>query len=201
MNNFKYTLVGILFMILIVIGVILILIIIFLVFLIISIYNRFQKLANGADAGLAQIKVALKKRLDMITQLVDVVKSFAKFEREVMTSITKMRSLVMETKATKEIDNVNSGSKKIFDNILAVVEQYPNLKTSENVNDLMNAIEEVEDEILRQRYTYNNIVQEYNTRLFSFPSNIVAKIFSYKKLEYLKFEEKISIKPDTKWNK
>lgn len=178
-----------------------ILILVFIFGLFIIIFNRFQRLKNGADAGIAQIKVALKKRLDLISQIVDVVKSYAKFEREVMESITKMRNLVMETKFAKDVDNVNSGSKKIFDGILAVVENYPDLKTSENINELMETLKEVEDEILRQRYTYNNIVQEYNTKLQSVPSNIIAKICHFQKLDYLKFEERIMMKPDAEWTK
>ena len=178
-----------------------VIIIICLLTVFVIIFNRFQRLSNGSEASLAQIKVALKKRLDMISQLVEVVKSYAKFEREVMETVTKMRSLIMDTKIPKEIDDVNSSSKQIFESIFAVVENYPDLKTSENVNDLMKEISEVEDEILRQRYTYNNIVQEYNTRLKTVPSNIVAKILSYKKLEYLKFEEKINLSPELGWNK
>ena len=163
-------------------------------------YNRFQRLKNGSEAGLSQIKVVLKKRLDMITQLVKIVKGYASFERNVMESVTKMRSLVGQRIPSGEIDKINGDSMGILKNILAVVENYPDLKTSKNVTDLMIAIRDVEDEIARQRYTYNNIVQEYNTKLDSFPSNLVAKIFSYDKLDYLQFEEEIKIKPDTWWN-
>ena len=156
---------------------------------------------NGAEAGISQIKVALKKRLDMISQLVEIVKSYAKFEREVMENISKMRSSIGAINTPEDISNLNNESKRILNNILAVVENYPNLKASENVKDLMNAITSVEDEIARQRYTYNNIVQDYNTRVTSIPSNIVAKIFSYKKLEYLQFEDEVNKRPDAGWNK
>ena len=164
--------------------------------LFITIYNRFQRLNNGAEAGLSQIKVALKKRLDMISQLVEVVKGYAKFERTVMENITKMRSLVDQDIATGEIDKINGESKNILERILAVVENYPDLKASKNFIDLMNAIKDVEGEISRQRYTYNNIVQEYNTKLDVIPSNFVAKLLSYKRLEYLKFEKEVDNKPD-----
>lgn len=159
-------------------------------------YNKFQILRNGAEAGLSQIKVALKKRFDMISQLIEVVKGFMKFEKEVFEKITNLRSQVENLKNTKEINNVNSQSKKILDNLIAVVENYPNLKASKNVQELMNDIKDVEEDIARQRYTYNNIVQEYNTRLGTIPSNIVAKIFSYNKLEYLQFEKEINKSPD-----
>jgi LemA protein len=167
--------------------------------MLIVIYNRFQQLQNGAEAGLSQIKVVLKKRLDLISQLVQLVKGYAKFEKTVMESVTTMRALVGQKIPSQEIDRINGDSLDMLKHILAVVENYPDLKTSKNVTDLMNAIQDVEDEIVRQRYTYNNIVQEYNTKLESVPSNFVAKLFSYKRLVYLQFEEEINIYPDMEW--
>jgi LemA protein len=164
-------------------------IVVILITIFILIYNKFQRLHNGAEAGLSQIKVALKKRLDLITQLADVVKAYSKFEKSVMQNITRMRSLIGKDIKADEVDNINSSSSGILKSILAVVENYPDLKASKNYLDLMSSLKEVESEILRQRYTYNNIVQEYNTRLGVVPSNFVAKLFSYSKLEYLKFED------------
>ena len=174
---------------------------IFLILIFILIYNKFQRLKNGAEAGISQIKVALKKRLDMISQLVEIVKSYAKFERQVMENISKMRSSIGEIKTPQDVNKINNESKRILNNLIAVVESYPNLKASENVKDLMNAITDVEDEIARQRYTYNNIVQDYNTRVSSIPSNLVAKMYSFKKIEYLEFEEEVNKRPETAWNK
>jgi len=172
-----------------------------LILIFILIYNKFQRLKNGAEAGISQIKVALKKRLDMISQLVEIVKSYAKFERQVMENIAKMRSSIREIKTPRDVNRINNESKRILNNLIAVVESYPNLKASENVKDLMNAITDVEDEIARQRYTYNNIVQDYNTRVSSIPSNLVAKIYSFKKIEYLEFEDEVNKRPETAWNK
>jgi len=172
-----------------------------LIIIFILIYNKFQRLKNGAEAGISQIKVALKKRLDMISQLVEIVKSYAKFERQVMENIAKMRSSIGEIKTPQDVNKINNESKRILNNLIAVVESYPNLKASENVKDLMNAITDVEDEIARQRYTYNNIVQDYNTRVSSIPSNLVAKMYSFKKIEYLEFEEEVNKRPETAWNK
>jgi LemA protein len=175
--------------------------IISLIIIFILIYNKFQRLKNGAEAGISQIKVVLKKRLDMISQLVEIVKSYAKFERQVMENIAKIRSSIGEIKTPQDVNKINNESKRILNNLIAVVESYPNLKASENVKDLMNAITDVEDEIARQRYTYNNIVQDYNTRVCSIPSNLVAKMYSFKKIEYLEFEEEVNKRPDTAWNK
>ena len=162
--------------------------------------DRFQVLKNGSETGLSQIVVSLQKRLDLISQLLDCVKNYAKFERNLMENIAELRSRVNNSRKTKQVDDVNKESVGLFDNIFMVIENYPNLKTSTNVSDLMKSLINVENEIARLRYTYNNIVQDFNTRYDSFPSNIVAKLFSFSKLEYLKFEKTISIKPNMMWN-
>ena len=172
---------------------------VFVIFVIL--YNKFQRLQNGSEACLGQIKVALKKRLDMISQLVEIVKSYASFEKEVLVKITEMRSLAGRIDKVEDIKRIYEESRGILGKILLVVENYPNLKTSENVTKLMNSIKDVEDEIARQRYTYNNIVQDYNTRRGTIPSNFVAYLFRFHKLEYLQFEEEVEKRPDAEWNK
>ncbi|MCX6665588.1 MAG: LemA family protein [Euryarchaeota archaeon] len=163
-------------------------------------YNKFQVLKNGSEAGLSQIKVALKKRLDLISQLVEIVKSYAAFERGVFEKITELRSRLSETASAEHVRTIDEQSKNILDKIMVMVENYPNLKASENVTQLMSTVTDVEDEIARQRYTYNNIVQDYNTRRETFPSNMVARMFTFKKLEYLQFEDAVNTRPDGKWN-
>ena len=181
-----------------IVGIVIVLLVI-LGFFILS-YNRLITLKNGADAGLAQIKVALKKRLDMITQLVDTAKGYAEFEKSTMIAVTKMRSKVGQIMSAGELSKIGSQSRKILDNIIAVMENYPDLKSNKNVIELMKAIRNVEDEISRHRYTYNNIIQDYNTKTEVVPSNIVASVFHFTKLEYLEFNEAvISKRPETKW--
>jgi LemA protein len=169
-------------------GVILILLIILIIY-VAMIYNRFKTLKNGAEATLGQIKVALKKRLDMINQLVDSVKSYVSFEKETLTKITELRSSVLGAQSTSEIQDIEKQSRQILGNIMVAVENYPDLKTSSTVMELMDAINDMENEIARHRYTYNNIVQEYNTKADVIPSNIVAGMFNFKKMSYLEFEE------------
>ncbi|MCP8323919.1 MAG: LemA family protein [Candidatus Methylarchaceae archaeon HK02M2] len=160
----------------------------------IFIYNRFYRLRNSADATLGQIRVAMKKRLDMIEQLLNSVKSYAKFEREVFEKVTNLRTEVFKTGAAG-LQEIDRESRKILGNIVAVAENYPDLKTSSTVTDLMGAVKSVEDEIARQRYTYNNIVQEFNILTDTVPSNFVARIIGMIKLNYLKFEEEITRPP------
>ncbi len=117
-----------------IIGGIILLIILIILGLFVSNYNRFKRLKNGAESGLAQIKVALKKRLDMITQLVDTAKGYAEFEKGTMTEVTKMRSKVGQISSAGELSKIGNQSRKILDNIIAVMENYPDLKSNENVS-------------------------------------------------------------------
>ncbi|NPV63277.1 MAG: LemA family protein [Methanotrichaceae archaeon] len=156
-------------------------------------YNRLQSLKNGAEATLSQIRVAMKKRLDMIEQLVDSLQSYARFESQTLEKITTLRSGLTSAGA-EELSRINGASAGIAGNILAVAESYPDLKTSQAVVTTMEAIKESEDEIARQRYTYNNIIQEFNTKLDTFPSSLVASVGKMAKLEYLSFEEDDLIK-------
>lgn len=157
-------------------------------FYFVTIYNRLQSLKNGAEATLSQIRVAMKKRLDMIEQLVDSVKSYAKFERDTLEKITTMRTNLGGA-SPGELGKINGDSRGLVGNILAVAEGYPQLNTSEAVTTTMKAIKDVEDEISRHRYTYNNIIQEFNTMLVTVPSNFVASYTGMRKMDYLNFEE------------
>jgi len=157
-------------------------------FYFITIYNRLQSLRNGALATLSQIRVAMKKRLDMVEQLVDMVKSYAHFEKETLEKITSMRTNLSGADP-RDIRKINSESLSLLSDIKAVAESYPVLKTSDAVINTMNTIREVEDEISRHRYTYNNIIQELNTMIDTLPSSFIASSARLHKQDYLSFEE------------
>ncbi len=170
------------------------LIVIGLILWMVSIYNRFVSLKNAAEATLGQIRVAMKKRLDMIDQLLGSVKSYAKFEKETLEKVTAMRASVA-TASPGDLNKVEAESRAIFGRLLAVAENYPDLKTSATVMSMMDAVKNLEDEIGRQRYTFNNIAQEFNTMIDTIPSNIIGKLMGLLKLEYLQFEEEIKTPP------
>lgn len=155
-----------------------------LVWLYVSIYNRFMRLRNAATATLGQIRVALRKRLDLISSLAEAVGSYTEFEKDVLESITRLRSAIA-TASPEEMARAERETRSLLARLLAVVEQYPDLKTVEAVKKLMDASKEVEDEIARHRYTYNNIVQEYNTMIDTIPSRFIALINGFKRLPYL----------------
>ncbi|RLE92589.1 MAG: LemA family protein [Thermoprotei archaeon] len=159
----------------------------------ISIYNRFVSLKNAAEASLNQIKVGLKKRLDLIAELVEATKSYAKYERETLEKITKLRTSVFATPG--EVSEAEEETRRLLGQVLAVVEAYPSLRASEPVAKLMEAARSVEDEIARLRYTYNSVVQQYNTMIDTFPSSVVASMKGFKKLPYLRMPEEVERRP------
>ncbi len=159
------------------------------------VFNRLYRYRNAADATLNQIGVALKKRLDMIEQLLGAVKGYVSHERELFEAIANLRVSMAEVGA-KGLDDVNRESYRITGNILAIAEAYPELRANETVTKLMDAIVSVGEEIARQRYTYNNVVQEFNTMVDTIPSNFVARTQGMRKLDYLVFEEGSGRRPD-----
>jgi len=164
-----------------------------------STYNRFKSLRNGGDATLSQARVAMKKRLDMIEQLVEAVKSYAKFEQDTFEKITSMR-VTLGKAGTEDLKKIDGESRGLLGNIIAVAENYPALKTSETVTSLMNSVKDIEDEIARHRYTYNNIIQEYNTMLDTIPSKYIGRSAGMSKKEYLDFFDEELKRPTVSWS-
>ncbi|HJX24073.1 MAG TPA: LemA family protein [Candidatus Bathyarchaeia archaeon] len=169
-------------------------VIIGLILYIIGTYNRFYSLKNSADATLGQVRVAMKKRLDMIEQLLGSVKSYAKFERETLERIVNLRASVFKA-GPDQLKDIDRESRGILGNLLAVAEAYPDLKTSTTVVSLMDSVKGLEDEIGRHRYTYNNIVQTFNIMNDTIPSKFIAGLIGMTKMEYLKFEEEAEKRP------
>jgi LemA protein len=164
-------------------------------FLFINIYNNFKKYKNAAEATMSQIKVAMKKRLDMIEQLLGAVKGYVKHEREIFENIAKLRQGIDIAEPGK-LGEIEQQSRTLTSSLLAVAEAYPDLRASESVQKLMEAVIDVEDEIARHRYTFNNIVQQYNTMQETIPSSLLAGYAEASKMGYLEFEEKIENPPD-----
>jgi LemA protein len=136
----------------------------------------------------------MKKRQDMIDQLLGAVKSYAKFEQDTFQKVTAMRAAVA-TAGPGDLNKVEAESRSIFGRLLAVAENYPDLKTNTTVTSLMDTVKSLEDEIARQRYTYNNISQEFNTLMDTIPSKFIGRFTGLSRLQYLEFEEEIAKAP------
>ena len=144
---------------------------------------------NRIDNSWAQIDVQLKRRADLIPNLMETVKGYMTHEREVLENVTKARSALMSAKTPQEninADNMLTGALK---SLFAVAENYPNLKANENFVHLQTRISSLENEISDRREFYNDSVNSYNIRIQSIPDVIIARMLGYKEEEMFKVAE------------
>ncbi len=173
-------------------------VVVLLLVYVIAVYNRFIILKNGIESNFKQIQVALKKRLDLITQAVQAVKGEMQFENKTMTEIARLRSQNIESMSPQQVKEADALTGQFLSGFKVQVENYPNLKANEGVQRILQNIKNLEEEISRLRYVYNNTVQEFNTKAQMFPTNILAGMFGFGKQKYLKFEneEKLQEAPN-----
>lgn len=162
-------------MIYLIIGVIALLVIYVLVT-----YNVFVKMKNRVDESFSTMDVYLKKRWDLIPNIVETVKGYAKHEKSTLSDVIKLRNGAYDNMSNDEKIKANQQLSKGITKIMALAEQYPDLKANENFKDLSTQLTKIEDEIANSRKYYNGTVREFNDKVQMFPSNIVAKIFGYK---------------------
>ncbi len=156
---------------------------------VISVYNSLQSLKVKIKEAWSQIDVQLKRRVDLIPNLVETVKGYAKHEKEVFENVTKARSALMNAKSAKEAgeaDNMLTGALKT---LFAVAEAYPELKAQEGFVNLQRELSDTEDKVAYSRQFYNSVVRDYNEKIVIFPSNIVAGVFGFKSEEFFEVEE------------
>ena len=177
--------------------IIVIIIIVIIVLAIILLYNHLVGLNIRCKNAWAGIDNQLKRRYDLIPNLVEVTKGYATHERETLMEVIKARNDegTMNERA-KESEEVSNSVKKL----LAVAENYPDLKANELFKNLQIELTGTEDKIAFARQFYNDSVQKYNTAIMSFPNNILAKIMNYKEKEYFQVNEseKQTVKVDLK---
>ena len=156
-------------------------VIIIIVIYAIILFNSFSSLDNKVKEAFSTMDIYLKKRWGLVPNLVEVVKAYAKHEKDTLEEITKLRGSKIKTnvKLTRDIDK-----------IMLLVEAYPELKASDNFKDLSDKLVKIEDDIANSRKYYNGTVRIFNNKVEMFPNNIFAKIFGYKSKPM--FEAKIS---------
>lgn len=151
----------------------------------IYIYNGFVSLRNRAQEAWADIEVQLKRRYDLIPNLVNTVKGYATHESSAFENVTKARSMAMgatgPTKEHAEAENILTGALK---SLFAISEAYPDLKANTNFLELQRELSDTENKIQAARRFYNANVRDLNTKIESFPSNILAGMFGFSKLEF-----------------
>lgn len=158
------------------------------VFLFIVSFNRLVTLRARVKEAFSDIEAQLKRRYNLIPNLVEVVKGYAEHEKEVFNKVTEARSKAMQAASPGERAEAENNLSKTLKSLFAVSEDYPDLKASENFLELQKELRDTEDKILAARRFYNNNVRELNTKIETFPSNIVASLFNFKKEEYFKLE-------------
>ncbi|MFW6264476.1 MAG: LemA family protein [Bacillota bacterium] len=158
-------------------------------FFFIFFYNRLVVLRQRVKNSWSQVDVQLKRRYDLIPNLVNVVKAYAKHEKETFTRITEARSQAVSADSTKKQAEAENFLSSALQNLFAVVENYPELKANENFRELQNDLSETENKIAFARQFYNDTVQNYNIRVETFPSNIIAGIIGFKQEEFFNIDD------------
>lgn len=163
---------------------------IILVIYIISMYNGLIKMKNTLKEAFATMDVYMKKRWDLIPNLVEVVKGYAKHEKDTFAEIISMRNGPDYSTLSDE-DKVRLGSQmgKAVSKIFALAESYPELKANQNFLDLSQQLQKIENDIANSRKYYNAAVREYNNKIEMFPSSIIASMFNFKTAESFQIDE------------
>lgn len=160
-------------------------------FLLITIryYNRFIVLANRIKNSLSQIDVQLKRRADLVPNLIETVKGFAKHEKEAINAVTKAREALVSAKGVEDKVKANNVLEGALGKIFALAEGYPDLKANTNFLELQKELSSTEDRIAYARQNYNDSILVYNNMTEQFPGVIFAGMFKKKPMEFLKIEE------------
>lgn len=153
------------------------------------IYNSLVTARNRIAEALSQIDVQLKRRTDLIPNLVETVKGFAKHEKELLENVTKARSSLMTAGSTQEKAEANNQLSQTLKSLFAVAESYPDLKSSQNFLELQGELSDTENKIAYSRQFYNSNVLDFNTKIATFPSSIVANMFKFKPADFFQASE------------
>ena len=145
-----------------------------------ALYNSFVKLNNKVKEAFSTMDVYLKKRWDLIPNIVETVKGYAKHEKDTLKEVVKLRNSAYDKMSDDEKIKTNEQLSNGISKIMALAEAYPDLKANENFKDLSNQLTKVEDDIANSRKYYNGVVRIYNNKVEMFPSNIFAGLFGYK---------------------
>jgi len=165
------------------------------IFWLIGIYNSLIRLRNRTDEAWSDIDVQLKRRYNLIPNLVETVKGYAKHERELFEKVTKARTAAMGAQAPvdkAQAENMLTGALK---SLFAVAENYPDLKANQNFLELQRELSDTENKIQAARRFYNGNVRDFNIKIETFPNNLVAGALSFNKRDFFELESEEEGKP------
>ena len=161
----------------------------------IFVYNRLIALRNRAKEAWSDIDVQLKRRYDLIPNLVETVKGYAGHEREVFEKVTEARTKAMGAKTIQEHSEAENVLSSTLKTLFAVSENYPQLRASENFLELQRELRDSEDKIQAARRFYNGNARDLNTKIEIFPAKIIASLFVFKKIDFFEIEEAAAREP------
>ncbi len=157
--------------------------------LLVGMYNKLVTLRNRAENAWAQVDVQLRKRYDLIPNLVEAVKGYAAHERQVFEEVTEARTRAQQAQGVQEQAQAENALTAAIGRLFAVAEAYPELRATENFQQLQASLTEVEGDIAVSRQVYNDTVLSYENALETVPTSIIAGIFNFRPREYFEVEE------------
>jgi LemA protein len=174
-----------------VIAIVVIAIVVILLLVVVSTYNACVRLKNQGEEAYAQIDAHLKQRYDLIPNLVETVKGYAKHEQGTLTAVIEARNKAMSASGVSEKDKADKAFEGTLKSLFALSEAYPELKANENFKDLQAQLTRLESEILQARKYYNGVVKTFNTKIETFPTSMIVGMFGGKftKMTYLEVSE------------
>lgn len=164
--------------------IIILAVIVLLIFFVIGLYNSLVQLRVRADSAWSDIDIQLKRRHDLIPNIVETVKGYAAHEKGTFENIAKWRSAAMSASAPADVAQAENQLTGALRQLFAVAEAYPQLRASEQFTSLTQSLQEVEDALQNARRYYNAVVRDYNTRLQSFPANMFAGALGFQPKQF-----------------
>ena len=165
------------------------LIVIALAVLVFFIYNGLVKLKVQADAAWSDIDVQLKRRYDLVPNLVETVKGYASHERGTLEAVIEARNRAMSTEGPAAKAQAEGELTSTLRSLFALAESYPQLRAAENFSQLQGSLADIEDAIQNARRYYNAVVRDLNTKILQFPSNVIARAFNFHEREFFEMPE------------
>ena len=156
---------------------------------VVSIYNKLIRRRNLVEEGWSGIDVQLKRRANLIPNLLETVKGYMGHERELLSKVTELRSRSMQEREVGEKARLEDKLSHSLANVFAVAEGYPDLKANQNFSELQAELSEIEDQIQLARRYYNGTVRNLNIQVESFPGNIIAGMFKFTRAEFFEIED------------
>jgi LemA protein len=169
--------------------IVVLVVVVIVVGLLISLYNKLASQKVLVDEASSDIETFLKQRYDMIPNLVEIVKGYAKHEQETFSKITEMRSKAMSAGSLEDKMEYEKQLSGAITQLFAVAENYPELKANENFKELQTSLKELENNIQKARRFYNGTVRDFNTMIAVFPNSIIANMMGYKAMSFFEASE------------